>query len=392
MVHHKGRPISRFFKSSGSLVASLALLVSVVAPAAPVSANWAGAEGSIIYKKTISTTAGSSIEYHAVNPDGSNDKKLNLTFPAGLTGVSELKFNNDGSKFAFMASKNGNTNLYVANASDGKNAKQLTDSDANKSDIMWTSNGLWLLWAESPSNDYTAVVIKRVSSAGGEHLPVPISLPSGFQQIDNATLSPNDQVIAFNAEDTANSYRGDVFTVPAAGGVATNITNTTNLTEYVYDYGRESSKIFIYNGSSYGLVNPDGSAFVPITTADLTGANIQWNNYIILSPLTDERALSFSKVLATDNTYKIHIISNTNVNEVPYLFFDGNQGISGQVLGWTSVNLSGLTVNSTSKLPNTGVAQNMTSSIGLYGAIAAVAGLILLASKRRIFKPRFMQR
>ena len=116
----------------------------------------------------------------------------------------------DGKHLAMILSKDGWTDLYVANA-DGSGPKRLTRSREDESSPCWSPDGQWICYA-TRINDRR--VLCRVPAAGGDAQRIPTS---GVSSPTEPDWSPDGKWIAF----TAQMGGFELCVVPAAGGTAT---------------------------------------------------------------------------------------------------------------------------------------------------------------------------
>jgi len=118
----------------------------------------------------------------------------------------------DGSKVAMILSKDGWTDLYVANA-DGSNLKRLTKSKEDESGPTWSPDGQWICFA-AKINARRALC--KVSASGG---PVERIPTSGIPNPTEPDWSPDGQWIAFTSQTRGFS----ICVVPAGGGPVTQL-------------------------------------------------------------------------------------------------------------------------------------------------------------------------
>ena len=118
----------------------------------------------------------------------------------------------DGSKVAMILSKDGWTDLYVADA-DGKNVKRLTTSPEDESSPCWSPDGKWICFAAKIKERRS---LCKVPASGGPIQRIPTS---GVSNPTEPDWSPDGKWIAFT------SQMGDfeICVVPSQGGTATTL-------------------------------------------------------------------------------------------------------------------------------------------------------------------------
>jgi len=116
----------------------------------------------------------------------------------------------DGSRVAMILSKDGWTDLYVANA-DGSNLRRLTKSPQDESSPCWSPDGRWICYA---SKDKERRSLSVISALGGTPRRLETALAPSPTEPD---WSPDGKYIAFTSQ-----YRGgfSICVIPAEGGDA----------------------------------------------------------------------------------------------------------------------------------------------------------------------------
>lgn len=120
----------------------------------------------------------------------------------------------DGSKVAMILSKDGWTDLYVAN-SDGSGLKRLTKSRQDESSPCWSPDGKWICYA---SKDKEFRGLSRISPNGGAPQRIPTT---GAPNPTEPDWSPDGKLIAFTMM-TRSGFA--ICVVPSTGGMATVLT------------------------------------------------------------------------------------------------------------------------------------------------------------------------
>lgn len=118
----------------------------------------------------------------------------------------------DGSKVAMILSKDGWTDLYVADF-DGSNLRRLTKSPQDESSPCWSPDGRWILVAAKERERRT---LCKVPVGGGSLKVVPTG---GVPNPTEPDWSPDGKWIAFTSQ--AGGFQ--ICVVPATGGAATTL-------------------------------------------------------------------------------------------------------------------------------------------------------------------------
>lgn len=118
----------------------------------------------------------------------------------------------DGSKVAMILSKDGWTDLYVADA-DGSNVRRLTKSREDESSPCWSPDSKWICFATRIQGTRT---LCKIPAAGGEPQRIPTS---GVLNPTEPDWSPDGEWIAF----TSLMGNFEICVVPAKGGRATQL-------------------------------------------------------------------------------------------------------------------------------------------------------------------------
>jgi len=116
----------------------------------------------------------------------------------------------DASKVAMILSKDGWTDLYVANA-DGSDPRRLTRSREDESSPCWSPDGKWICFAAKIKERRS---LCKISPAGGEIQRIPTN---GVLNPTEPDWSPDGQWIVF----TSQMGGFEICVVPSQGGTAT---------------------------------------------------------------------------------------------------------------------------------------------------------------------------
>ncbi len=119
----------------------------------------------------------------------------------------------DGRHVAMILSKDGWTDLYVANA-DGSGLLRLTKSREDESSPCWSPDGQWICFAAKVKERR---VLCKVPASGGE---TQVIRTAGVSSPTEPDWSPDGKWIAF----TAQMGNFEICVVPAQGGTATVLT------------------------------------------------------------------------------------------------------------------------------------------------------------------------
>jgi TolB protein len=119
----------------------------------------------------------------------------------------------DGSQVAMILSKDGWTDLYVAN-SDGSNVRRLTKSPQDESSPCWSPDGRWICFAAKVSERRA---LRKISPSGGESQVIPTS---GLPSPTEPDWSPDGKLIAFTSQFRSGF---EICVVSPNGGNATQL-------------------------------------------------------------------------------------------------------------------------------------------------------------------------
>ena len=119
----------------------------------------------------------------------------------------------DGSLVAMILSKDGWTDLYVAN-SDGSNLRRLTKSPQDESSPCWSPDGRWICFAAKVSERRA---LRKISPSGGESQTISTS---GLPSPTEPDWSPDGKLIAFTSQ-TRSGF--SICVVSPNGGDATQL-------------------------------------------------------------------------------------------------------------------------------------------------------------------------
>jgi TolB protein len=119
----------------------------------------------------------------------------------------------DGSQVAMILSKDGWTDLYVAN-SDGSNVRRLTKSPQDESSPCWSPDGRWICYA---AKEHERRALRKISPSGGESQTI---ATSGLPSPTEPDWSPDNKLIAFTCQFRSGF---EICVVSPNGGDATQL-------------------------------------------------------------------------------------------------------------------------------------------------------------------------
>jgi hypothetical protein len=192
-----------------------------------------------------------------MNADGSN--QINLTNSRTEEGPA---FSPDGSKIAFVSSRNGNFEIYVMNA-DGSGQTRLTNNPANDIDPSFSPDGSKIAFVSRRDGNFEIYVMNADGSGQTRLTNNP-----GFDSAPS--FSPDGSKIAFLSNRDGNL---EIYVMNADGSGQTRLTNNT-VNDEEPAFSPDGSKIaFLSNRDGnfeIYVMNADGSNQINLTnnTAD----------------------------------------------------------------------------------------------------------------------------
>jgi Tol biopolymer transport system component len=295
-------------KTRQALLAGLALgaaRTGMVALAGTAPQAQAAFPDKIVFVSNLTTGKGVD------NPTG--DREVFTINPNG-TGLKQLTFNEtveylptlspDGRKIAYVSSgvqpsnPEGDTEVYVMNASDGSGNTNLTDNGAGVSEwapdfspdgqrVAYQTGGAQ---ASNPEGDGEVYVISAADGSGKRNLSNTALEVNDFLP----DFSPDGQKLAYGSEGVQTSNpEGDyeIYAVNAVDGSGKrNLSNTGQfLSEFSPDYSPDGRKI-AYTSEGVQELNPEGdSEIFVMNAADGSGQKNLSNNSTIGNYVYDDQ-------------------------------------------------------------------------------------------------------
>lgn len=227
------------------------------------------------------------------------------------------KWSPDGKQIVFSSDRDGNEEIYVIGA-DGNGLRRLTDHPSDDRNPAWSPDGsnlvfdtqrwgpptLWVMPADggdrrrvtrtlgrweaipawSPDGDWFAYSTRRL---GGSWRVAAVRTDGTGERIVASArgdcrpdFSPDGTTVAFVS--TRADHRGDIWTVPFAGGEPRRLTTTDTLYDYHPNWSPDGRHIALAAGSKkeqgYNLfvVTPDGSDRLQLTFGSSHDAHPSW--------------------------------------------------------------------------------------------------------------------
>lgn len=282
-------------------VSMISLGVVVVAAAPAGSAQFSGANGVIQYSQVDGQAQTASV--HIVKPDGTGNRTIVASGwwasqNATATRLSYVTMTGFGSSTP--------NQLRVANF-DGTGDTLVDAAPANHSysSTSMSPDGAKILFIDRVSNGATSDLILINADGTGR-----TNLTNGaLTGVNWPQFSPNGSTISFSAQ--ASSVQ-QVFTMPAAGGAATQITTGGTLTRSAS--WTPDGKLLAMSNNSIVRMNADGTNQTTIlTAASINMTNVDWP---VASP--DGTKFSFSAAVAP-NPYSLWVANIDGSNPVKIL-------------------------------------------------------------------------
>lgn len=255
----------------------------------------------------------------SMKTDGSDPKQLTKN----TAGDGDPSFSPDGSKIAFVSSRDGNQEIYVMNA-DGTNQKRLTNNTVTDTDPSWSPDGSKIIFVSHRDGSADVFTMDpdgsnpvNLSNFPGGNETEPVFSPDGrkiaFRGLRNGGIeiyimkadgteqtpltdsSGIDTEPAFSPDGSKIVFRSDrdagdreIYIMDVDGSNETNLTHTPGVTELAPGWNPDGSKIIFYDTVGQILVmDPDGGNRDRIGTVE--GNEPSWgteNSSPVLSDVT----------------------------------------------------------------------------------------------------------
>jgi dipeptidyl aminopeptidase/acylaminoacyl peptidase len=190
---------------------------------------------------------------------------------ACVAAPAQAAFPGANGKLAFMSVRDGDAEIYAANA-DGSNVVQLTTNPAGDSDPAWSPDGRKLVFDSTRDGDYE---IYSMSADGSGQTDV--SNDHASSDYDPA-WSPDAAQIVFVGE---RNNSADVYVMNWDGTGRINLTNTPTVNEGSPSWSPDGSKIaFSSSASGQGDIysmNPDGTDVTNLSDLPGDDRNPTWS-------------------------------------------------------------------------------------------------------------------
>lgn len=182
---------------------SIAVLLLALIPPVAGGVAFGALEQSAAEPPFAAIVAAGTTATAAVLPDGTWQVELAPLYP----GDTDPAVSPDGRRVAFVSERNGDPEIYVADAGTG-DVRQLTRNERADGRPAWSPSGRAIAWQGGP-RDAADLFVMRASGAGKRRL---VGGPG--DDVDPA-WSPDGALIAFSS---TRSGRRQLWAVPARGG------------------------------------------------------------------------------------------------------------------------------------------------------------------------------
>jgi Tol biopolymer transport system component len=149
-----------------------------------------------------------NFEIYVMGADGQNPVRLT----SDAAEDAQAAWSPDGTKIAFVSTRNGNSEIYVMNASDGQGLVNLTNNVATDWGPSWSPDGTKIAFFSNRVTDF-AVWVMDAAGTNPVQITNPTDFPAGFPD-----WSPDGTRIAYEQE-------GDVWVMRADGTRKVRITS-----------------------------------------------------------------------------------------------------------------------------------------------------------------------
>ncbi len=253
--------------------AALAVGLLALVEIKPAEAAFPGANGRIVFQSNRDAGAG---EIYSMKPDGSDIKRMTFT------GQNvEPAYSPDGSRIAFISSRDGEYDIYVMNA-DGSNQRRLTNNvSVTEQNPVWSPDGTRLLFEAAPPGTVDDDIwVINADGTGKTNLTNDPAID------ENPAWSPDGTRIAFNSAGRPEQFNQDIYVMNADGSNQTNITPDDCTPNFCYQ-GSDAFPAWSPDGAKIAYAHgheADGGGPFNIWTMDPNGAN---KTNVSNNPVTD---------------------------------------------------------------------------------------------------------
>jgi WD40 repeat protein len=181
-------------------------------------------------------------EIYSVNADGSNLARLTTSSGSDL----EPSISPNGSKIAFISTRDGNSELYTMNV-DGTGVTRMTSTaSATESAPAWSPDSNKIVFSRSAGGSTILVTMNASTKAEG-HLTLV------GEQDNDPSYSPDGKAVVFTSTRNGNGVP-NLFTVSATGGSPAPLTFPVTEDHYSPTYSPDGSQIlFATNTTLYRM-------------------------------------------------------------------------------------------------------------------------------------------
>jgi Tol biopolymer transport system component len=199
--------------SAGGTVTALARGHAAVIASTP----WGAADTADVYVQgelLFTSTRGGSVDLWAI------DRRT----PAQATQVTRdpgaevsTAFSPDGSRIAFVSTRDGNPELYVANA-DGSDARRISETPGAEDSPSWSRDGRMIYFAAAAPRERMQIEVVNADGTGRRRLTQDTAA-TNYQPV----VSPDGQTVAFTSTRDGNY---EIYLMDPDGSNQRNVTET----------------------------------------------------------------------------------------------------------------------------------------------------------------------
>jgi Tol biopolymer transport system component len=169
------------------------------------------------------------------------EEKGDPSTPSGLFFQVEPAWSPDGTRIAFVSSRDGVAHVYVMKA-DGTGTRRLTDSTRDDEHPSWSPDGRWIAFGREGA-------LFRVPAGGG----AATRLGRGFGAAANPAYSPDGKLIAYDYRQPGYSIR-EVYVMNADGTGARRVTDLRDVSGFV-SWSPDGKRLAFQSSVKGGLSN-----------------------------------------------------------------------------------------------------------------------------------------